>query len=248
MYDTVFISSHSSSIFSLLGVLENMSEELSSIRKWICMGNSSLIMLFKCMSMSNKCIFEKLCSLDFLQTVVPGYNYSGNSGGIDIFIEKIIRIIEENDLIKPDMRLDQIEKISGYDLIFPVYDLKEEKMKLLSKSNFSGSILDVIMIQISGLGLFENYQTDGSTFCSMSNIDPIPIIQPNIYYIIESAKVKESNKTPFSYGEIYRMKEFIRRLKYRTNSLTSNYKTIYDSFYYKGENMNYSSKKTLFIL
>ena len=68
MYDNILISSFGSNIYSTIGFLEGMKDELSSTVIWNVVGNASLIIFLKIIGFSYSQMTEKLESLQIAHT------------------------------------------------------------------------------------------------------------------------------------------------------------------------------------
>lgn len=230
--DTIFISSHSSSIFTLFKVLSLRQDSLDDGKRWYCMGNSSLLLYFKCMGLSDDKILSVILQLDFLQCVVPGYNAMKNKSNPSREIKE--RISRIKTVFSPEITLFELQKF-GFDLYFPVWDVEEKKCVILNKDNYHGGFLDAVLISLCNIGLYETYEVMGKIYSSMSPIDPIPKEVDADLYIVEECKVEEGKETPFKDGEIIRMREFANRLRYKLESIPP-YKLLkYESVYHKKE-------------
>lgn len=222
--DTIYISCHGTSIYTLLGYMERHAIDCKKYATWYCFGSSVLVPFLKFLGKTYFEIFGMLSheDFDFLQLLVPGRSIASKPQ------EKVKNNIREtiSDIMKQHVSQTQFENLerfydmTGCDINVSIWDEKNKRHVFINRHNFKGEVLEVIMIALCCSSYYYDYEIIDHVFSDSSWV-----VHPFDFFMKSSQKslglfcmysfVDDDVITAFTSQEKAIMKQFINYNNYK---------------------------------
>lgn len=265
MYESVFINSNGSNIFTTIGALESLKDELLPVSKWNTVGSASLIVFFKCLGLNYNQTFIKFLDfslintfLNFSQIILEDENEKRD------FIKGWLKsCIEESAVVNENTTLREIYKLTNISPSFIVWSRKNKKIITISPTEFPNTtLLDAVMATLCYIGTYSEYILGEETVSNITTIDCYPVMYSlmngisdiNTVLCIANITTYEKNYTsknrgPFISIEEEYLKQYSEYETYKINNilapLKKNNVVKLFSDYRRGD-LSIEEKKTLY--
>ena len=183
MYESIFINCNGSNIFTTLGALDKLKNNLENVKIYNVSGNGSLILYCKLLGLTYKQTYEKLKKLDLINTFINGHSLfpEDEEDKKDFIKEYLIKLLKKS-LIKEDSTLLEIKNLTGITPCFIVWNRKLQKIDNLNpKDTPDFKLIDCIMSSLTNIGVYKTYEIKENLYSSLENIDCFPVSYS--YYI-----------------------------------------------------------------
>lgn len=178
MYNAIFLSSYGSSVYTTLGALKRIERIVKKTVVWNCMGNSSLILFFKCLGYSYDQILEYI---DDFELVVSMYNYSSllienDENKLKYIQSWLFKHIKSNDYLDKDSTLQDVYSKTGFFPCFIIWDSKSKDIITLNPKEHSNfKFIDCVLSTLCGIGTFKFFKLNGMIVKNLFAINPCPL-------------------------------------------------------------------------
>lgn len=177
MYDNVLLSSFGSNIYTTIGFLEGLKEELSSTVIWNVVGNASLIVFLKIIGFSYSQMTEKLESLQIAHTflncfsIIPENQDEKKQYILDWMEEKI----NETSLININTTMKDVFKLTNIFPSFLVWSRTDKKVVSLNPSTHPElKFSDCVLASLSCIGTFNEHKIEDKIYSNLNGINSFP--------------------------------------------------------------------------
>lgn len=177
MYDNILISSFGSNIYSTIGFLEGMKDELSSTVIWNVVGNASLIIFLKIIGFSYSQMTEKLESLQIAHTflncfsIIPEDQEEKKKYILNWMEEKI----NETSLLDIDCNLKDIFRLTNIFPSFLTWSRTEKKIISLNPSTYPElKFTDCVLSTLSCIGTFNEHKISDNIYGNLNSLNSFP--------------------------------------------------------------------------
>lgn len=177
MYKNIFINSNGSNIYASLGFLDRLKENTKHTTIWNVSGDASLILFFKILGFTASQTFEKLKSLEIINTFINGHSlFPENEEEKIDYLKNFLSNNIKNSILKEDCDLKTVEKLTGITPCFIVWNRTKKSVENLnSRENPDLKLLDVTLACLANIGVFKEYTINKTIYSSLENIEPIPV-------------------------------------------------------------------------
>ena len=175
--DSIFLSSYSSNIFCLLGLLEKIKPDLERVEFWSCLGNSSLILFFKVLGYNYLKSFDELKKVPFIEEMTTGFNLflEDEENKKAILKSFLLSYLKNSTIFNEKTTLEEVKKLTKISLCFPLWDEEKEKEKVLDEVDTPEVLfIDAVLASLTCLGIYSNYIIDKKVYKNLQMINPFP--------------------------------------------------------------------------
>jgi len=168
----IYISSHGSSIYTLMGYMNKHSIDCKKFQNWYCFGSAVLIPFLKFMGKTYYEIFSILSheNFDFLQLLAPG-RILANKPQDKIknnIKELLLEIMAQHVSQSQFENLERFYEMTGCDLNISTWDEKNNRHVFINRNNFKGKVIEVIMIALCCSTYYPIYEVGDHVFSDSS--------------------------------------------------------------------------------
>lgn len=177
MYQSAFINCCGSNIYTTLGALDRLKKEVENVTIWNVCGNASLILYYKLIGLTAKQTYEKLKSLDIINSLINGHSLLPENQEEKIeYIKNYLTKSLKNSLLKEDSTLEEVKKLTDITPCFIVWNRSQGKIENLNpKDNPRMKLIDCVMATLVNIGVFNTYKINNSLYSSLENIECFPV-------------------------------------------------------------------------
>jgi len=262
-YQSLFLSNNGSNIFTTIGFLKGIEDQIDRVEWWNVCGSSSLLVFLKIVGYNYEQIFEILSDLSLTSTFVNGSSLvPENEDEKKRYIrEWLIEHLSNSEFFSKDIKLGEIWKKTKIFPNFILFSRKDQKITYISPSTHPKyKLVDCVMASLCYIGVYEEYSFMGDTFSNLCSVDCYPYLyispmtSSNILYVGNVSKFEipvGSILGPLSKKEGMIIRQFSEHEKYRIDSIFKNMGEdesvkLY-SFYRQGK-LSIEEEKTFFSL
>lgn len=177
MYNSVFLSSFGSSIYTTLGAVNRINRILKKTVIWNSVGNSSIIVFLKCLGYSFN---DMITIFDNFELLVSTFNYSSLLIEDENYKKKYIKtwLVEcmgESSYLDQDSTLEDVYTKTGF---FPCFIVWNSELKIIEnlnpKTHSKLKLVDCVLCCLCGIGTYKHYTIENNTYKNVFAIDPVP--------------------------------------------------------------------------
>ena len=187
MYDSIFINSSGSNIFTTLGSLDKLKTNLENIKIWNVTGNASLILYFKILGLTYKQTYEKLKNLEIINSLINGHSFfPEDEEEKKEYLKDYLINTSKKTLIKADTTLSEIKQLTGLKPCFIVWNRSKRNIENINcDDNPDIFLIDAIMATLPNIGVYKTYTINNNIYSSLENIECFPVSK-SFYLKLES--------------------------------------------------------------
>lgn len=177
MYDSIFINSSGSNIFTTLGSLDKLKTTLENIKIWNVTGNASLILYFKILGLTYKQTYDKIKNFDLINSLINGHSFfPEDEDEKKEYLKEYLTKSNKKSLIKADSNLKEIQNLTGLSPCFIVWNRSKGKIENLNcEDNPNIMLIDAIMATLCNIGVYKTYTINNEDYSSLENIECFPV-------------------------------------------------------------------------
>lgn len=262
MYDSIFINSNGSGLYTTLGTLTKVDNEISNIKYWNVCGNASLVLFFKILGFTYQQIYEKLKLFNLVNSFISGHSlFPENQEEKKQFIkEYLTENLIDTGFFKKDITLGKIKNLTGLIPCFIVWSRTQQKIINLHHEDLK--LVDCVMATLCNVGVYDTYTIKGQIYSSLENIECMPVAYSmlekiqNLFCLINIITYDKKFSLNINLGPLRTIEDELLMQKGELNNYRiektckalSNYNIckIY-SFYSRGDTKE-EEKRSLFVL
>lgn len=267
---SLFLNCNGSNVYTTLGLIDKIKDKIKLINVWNVTGNASLIMYFRILGYTAHQTFQHLKKHNMINGMINGHSLipEDEEEKKDFIYSFLIEIMEACPLIKKDMNLKDIEKLTGITPCFIMWcRSKKEIVNINPSLPEDYNFVECVMASLCNIGVYQTYELEDSTgreeiFSSLETIECFPILElcfkkkEEIFYIANITSYNKKYSTGRDLGPLAVVEDelLMQKAEYSRYRIESICKGLKDAdicklySYYSRGNSSDTEKDGLFIL
>lgn len=265
MYESIFINCNGSNIFTTLGALDKLKDNLENVKIWNVCGNACLILYCKLFGFTAKQTYETIKNLELINTFINGHSlFPEDEQEKKDFIINYLEKYFKNSLFNKDVKLGELNRITGLTPCFIVWNRSQQKIvNLNSEDTPQIKLIDCVLASLTNIGVFTTHEINNQLYSSLENIECFPVSYSyynrieELFYLINITNFIKEYSLGINLGPLSQVEDefLLQKGEYNKHRIMNSYKGLPNqenicklfSVYSRG-NSKEEEKASLFIL